>query len=267
MPRRKITKFPLELSALEHSADRAGLTDAERYAYLRILYAMFDEPETFYTESRIRSLSKIGHSAWYRFRPKLFQLLHNDGDQFYHPRVRRELEHAKEIRRKRSKAGQRGNAARWNGDGRKCDKPDDRNSDREGSQTGRKTIALKNSIYLPTSNNPDFFSSPPPDPSTIEPDLSTAAEPDPREGEVLQRDDRLKVDRQGLWGDPDNRAAYATQKLVEFIPGDKADAWAVVLAAEDPSSPEHFEACQTCRKAAIKAGVGWFPPETRGNKR
>jgi uncharacterized protein YdaU (DUF1376 family) len=66
------------------------------------------------------------------------------------------------------------------------------------------------------------------------------------------------------WGSQQARDEFAVAACVPFLPGrDDGERWSLALAAEDPESGNHDEACRAMRKAAEQARVGWVSPERR----
>ena len=56
------------------------------------------------------------------------------------------------------------------------------------------------------------------------------------------------------FGKPENRQAYARQKMAAYLDP------LVLMAAEDPATPNHAEAVELARAAAKRAAVMWIPP-------
>lgn len=58
--------------------------------------------------------------------------------------------------------------------------------------------------------------------------------------------------------------AFAVEKAIPFLPGaDIGERWAVAMAAEDATAPNHHKAVTAMLKATKAAGVGWVSPERR----
>lgn len=72
---------------------------------------------------------------------------------------------------------------------------------------------------------------------------------------------------EGRFGSQQARDEFAVSQCVEHLPGrDEGERWQVAIAAEDPASPNHGEACRQMLAAAKKAGVGWVSPARRKTK-
>lgn len=60
------------------------------------------------------------------------------------------------------------------------------------------------------------------------------------------------------------RDEYAVKEAIPFLPGaDDGERWAVAMAAEDPTDPNHHKAVTAMLAATKKAKVGWVSPERR----
>jgi hypothetical protein len=62
------------------------------------------------------------------------------------------------------------------------------------------------------------------------------------------------------FGNQQARDEYAASELAKVV------GWDVVMAAEDPTAPNHDQACRACRAAAKAAGVGWVSPSFRNRE-
>jgi hypothetical protein len=62
------------------------------------------------------------------------------------------------------------------------------------------------------------------------------------------------------FGNQQARDEYAASELAKVV------GWDVVMAAEDPTAPNHDQACRQCRAAAKAAGVGWVSPSFRNRE-
>lgn len=78
--------------------------------------------------------------------------------------------------------------------------------------------------------------------------LSTSCE---RVGGALRARGASRVD----FGNPENRQAYARQKIGPAI------GWDTMMAAEDPSNPKHAHAVLLAKAEARKQRVTWHPPK------
>lgn len=105
--------FFLYLGDFERSCDRAGLDDAERMGYLRILGSMYSTGGHLPDERAVRGASRLTSWKWRKSGPRLIELLEVEPQGFTHERVLRELAKANRIREVRRRAGEKGAQSRW----------------------------------------------------------------------------------------------------------------------------------------------------------
>jgi uncharacterized protein YdaU (DUF1376 family) len=69
----------------------------------------------------------------------------------------------------------------------------------------------------------------------------------------------------GKYAKPENRDAYAREKIVAALGGD-SDAHMLMMAAETPGETGHDRAVARVREVAALVGVGWISPEVRARR-
>ena len=101
--------FHLYLERFEQSCDRAGMSDAERMGYIRILGQLYSTGGYLETVDELRSSAKISPHLWKKFEPKITNLLTLEPAGWTHPVVLETLQRSQRISEERSAAAHR----RW----------------------------------------------------------------------------------------------------------------------------------------------------------
>ena len=107
--------FHLYLERFEQSCDRAGMSDAERMGYIRILGQLYSTGGYLETVQELRSSAKISPHLWKKFEPKITNILTLEPAGWTHPVVLETLQRSQRISEERSAAARR----RWDKEGKK----------------------------------------------------------------------------------------------------------------------------------------------------
>ena len=106
--------FKFRIWDFDRSCDRVGMTDAERWAYTRILGHWYDTGDGYSTEVELKNYTRLAHNRFTKFFSKVSLLLSKTATnpvQYFHPSALAEIAEVAELREKRRKAG-RASAAR-----------------------------------------------------------------------------------------------------------------------------------------------------------
>lgn len=200
-------------------ADTTHLSAEEHGVYLLLLMAAWRTPDCSLPDDddRLARMARVGLKKWRQVRAVMEQFWTVENKCWTQKRLLKERARSDMLRSRQSDAG--------------------------------KASALKRKETPPTSVTTK-------DPTKIQPPLPS---PLPREEESknlsLVKGARCARKVKAFdFGKPENRQAYARQKMAAFLDP------LVLMAAEDPASPNHAEAVELARAAAKRAEVMWVPP-------
>lgn len=111
----------MPLFVADYLKDTRHLSCTEHGAYLQLLMHAWTNGGTIpSSDARLAIITGLAPRQWKAVRPAVlgFWQLQGDGQAYTHKRVEQELERARKITEKRSKAGSKGAANRWQSDGK-----------------------------------------------------------------------------------------------------------------------------------------------------
>jgi uncharacterized protein YdaU (DUF1376 family) len=205
----------------DYLADTAGLSAEEHGAYLLLIMHYWMTGPLPDDNVRLARMAACTQTRWKAIRSTVERFFKVARGTWRHKRIDQEIDRANGIIQRQKSAGKAGANARWN-------------KDVDSSRIAVASLEqCSNDAPLPL--------------------------PLPREEESKNLD-MVKGARCARkvkafdFGKPENRQAYARQKMAAFLDP------LVLMAAEDPASPNHAEAVELARAAAKRAAVMWVPP-------
>lgn len=216
----------------DYLRDTTNLNAETHGAYLLLLMTSWIRGGTLPDDDiQLASIARLSIRRWRILKPVLRAFFQVAEGAWTHKRVGKELERARRIIDARRSAGRKGAASRWQSDGKAIGKPDDKGM--TNTMTNRQQI-----------DGPSHF-------TLNQGDRS-------RSSSLVKGARRARKAKLIDFARPENRQAWARQKMQEFVSAE------ILMAAEDPRHPNHRQAVKLARAAADKAEVTWRAPKEGG---